>query len=82
MQAASIVCVVWDAHQQLAFPLLGAFKRNVTLHSKWDLTYGIKASLKPHLLQKRLCLARDFLAEKVNTEYLKNEDLFLFFAHN
>lgn len=75
--ALGVVCIMWDAHQQLALLLLGAFKRNVSPHSKWwDLTYGIKASLKPHLLQKKLRLSRDFQAEKVTLKIQKAKAYF------
>lgn len=77
--AAGAICTVWSDYQQFVLPLLGAIKRNVTPHSKWwDLTYGIKASLKLHLLQKWLCLSGDFQAEKVTPRMQKGRTHFLF----
>lgn len=76
--AAGAICTVQSDHQQFVLLLLGAIKRNVTPHSKWwDLTYGIKASLKLHLLQKWLCLSGDFQAEKVTPRMQKGRPHFL-----
>lgn len=78
--ATGIICLVWGDHQQMLLLLLGAIKRNVTLHSKWwNMTYGIKASLKVHLLQSRLCFSGDFQAEKGYSKNAKGYVLFSLF---